>query len=184
MGDREQRVYLNKPCIRLSEIGKVYGNSELAVTLVKQHIRAVYGMSGAKYTPDEQWVNITAGRFIGKYGMTCTLYEMMIYFACFGTDFRTSWSSFDYNDIIKGFKEKFRPWANERINPYTPMQEGKKDDLTGELALAKYISDEVQKLGSIDAFTAQSGMYATGMLTRESIEKNIKLWASYSNKPF
>ena len=113
MDDMTQERYLSKQCIRLGELEKAYGRPELAEQIVRQHVRTVYGMSGSRYQPDEQMVAMTAGRFVAKYGRTCTLYDMMVFFANFGSDFRTTWSTFDYNDIIKGFKERFEPWADQ-----------------------------------------------------------------------
>lgn len=189
MSEYQQTNYLRKPCPRLGELGKIYASGELTESLVKEHIRSVYDLSGARYQPDDRLVSITAGRFIGKYGMRCTLYDMMIFFGNFGTDFRTSWTAFDFNDIIKGYKEKYLPWANVKREPPQQRQlERSGSGLTGIDALRQYIYLKVQRLGGgekgIDAFCVQSGMYQGGMLTRDEIRQRIAEYKQLQNEAF
>lgn len=190
MDDMTQERYLSKPCIRLGELEKAYGRGELAEQLVKQHIRTVYGLSGARYQPDEQMVAMTAGRFVAKYGRTCSLYDMMVFFANFGSDFRTTWSTFDYNDIIKGYKEKYEPWAATKRGwePDKPAQPIDYSANTGIRALREYVHEKVDRLGGgergFEAFFQQSGMCRTGMLTRDSLHKLYKDFESQGDEAF
>lgn len=185
-----QERYLSKPCARLEELAKIYNDSQLAEKIVIKHIRTVQGLSGARFQPDEQWLSMTAGRFVAKYGSTCTLYDMMVYFANFGSDFRTTWSTFDYNDIIKGFKEKFEPWAaNKRgYEPQQPSAQTFYSGNTGKLALREYIHSEVDSLGGgqrgIEAFCQASGMCHTGMLTREGVARLYKEFETQGEEAF
>lgn len=189
MDEVKQERYLSKPCIRLGELAKTYGRQELAEQLVKQHIRTVYGLSGARYQPDEQMVAMTAGRFVEKYGRTCSIYDMMVFFANFGSDFRTTWSTFDYNDIIKGYKEKYEPWAAtkrgwEPDKPAQPIDSAN----TGIRALREYVHEKVDRLGGgergFEAFFQQSGMCRTWVLTRESLHKLYKDFESQGDEAF
>lgn len=190
MDDMTQERYLSKPCIRLGELEKAYGKPELAEQIVRQHVRTVYGMSGSRYQPDEQMVAMTSGRFVAKYGRTCTLYDMMVFFANFGSDFRTTWSTFDYNDIIKGYKEKFEPWAatkrgweSDQPEPQTSYSGN-----TGIRALREYIHRQVDKLGGgqrgIDAFCEQSGMCQARMINREGVERLYKEFEKQGDEAF
>ena len=189
MDEVKQERYLSKPCIRLGELAKAYGRQELAEQLVKQHIRTVYGLSGARYQPDEQMVSMTAGRFVAKYGRTCSLYDMMVFFANFGSDFRTTWSTFDSNDLIKGYKEKFEPWAATK-RCWEPEDKNQQiyTGNTGIRALREYVHEQVDKFGGgeqgIEAFVQQSGMCHTGMLTRDSIGKLYKDFESQGDEAF
>lgn len=191
MDEVTQERYLNKPCIRIGELAKAYGQPDLAEQMVRQHIRTVYGMSGARYQPDEQMVAMTAGRFVAKYGRTCTLYDMMVFFANFGSDFRTTWSTFDYSDIIKGFKEKFVPWAATKRGDAEGRQRPRQDTYTGNTgkrALREYIHSEVGRLGGgrdgIEAFCQRSGMCRTGMLNRESVARLYKEFEKQKDEAF
>lgn len=190
MDDMTQERYLSKPCIRLAELDKAYGKPELAEQIVRQHVRTVYGMSGSRYQPDEQMVAMTAGRFVAKYGRTCTLYDMMVFFANFGSDFRTTWSTFDYNDIIKGFKERFEPWAATKRGwePAQPETQTTYSGNTGKRALREYVHRKVDNLGGgqrgIDAFCRQSGMCHAGMLNREGVARLYKEFETQGDEVF
>ena len=190
MDDMTQERYLSKPCIRLGELEKAYGKPELAEQIVRQHVRTVYGMSGSRYQPDEQMVAMTAGRFVAKYGRTCTLYDMMVFFANFGSDFRTTWSTFDYNDIIKGYKEKYEPWAATKRGwePAQPETQTTYSGNTGKRALREYVHRKVDNLGGgqrgIDAFCRQSGMCQAGMLNREGVARLYKEFETQGDEVF
>lgn len=190
MDDMTQERYLSKQCIRLGELEKAYGRPELAEQIVRQHVRTVYGMSGSRYQPDEQMVAMTAGRFVAKYGRTCTLYDMMVFFANFGSDFRTTWSTFDYNDIIKGFKERFEPWAATKRGwePAQPEPQTTYSGNTGKRALREYVHRRVDSLGGgqrgIDAFCRQSGMCQAGKLTREGVVRLYKEFETQGDEVF
>lgn len=190
MDEATQERYLSKPCIRIGELEKAYDKPELAEQLVKQHIRTVYGMSGSRYQPDEQMVAMTAGRFVAKYGRTSTIYDMMVFFANFGSDFRTTWSTFDYNDIIKGYKEKYEPWAATKRGwePHDKTQQQIYTGNTGIRALREYVHEKVDRLGGgergFEAFFQQSGMCSTGMLTMESLHKLYKDFESQGDEAF
>lgn len=190
MDDMTQERYLSKPCIRLGELEKAYGRPELAEQIVRQHVRTVYGMSGSRYQPDEQMVAMTAGRFVAKYGRTCTLYDMMVFFANFGSDFRTTWSTFDYNDIIKGYKEKFEPWAATKRGwePAQPETQTTYSGNTGKRALREYVHSKVDSLGGgqrgLDGFCRQSGMCQAGMLNREGVARLYKEFETQGDEVF
>lgn len=190
MDEVTQERYLNKPCIRIGELAKAYGQPDLAEQMVRQHIRTVYGMSGARYQPDEQMVAMTAGRFVAKYGRTCTMYDMMVFFANFGSDFRTTWSTFDYNDIIKGFKDKFEPWAATKrgYELQQPSAQTFYSGNTGKRALREYVHSEVDSLGGgqrgIEVFCQASGMCHTGMLTREGVARLYKEFETQGEDAF
>ena len=190
MDDKIQERYLSKPCIRLGELANAYGNPDLGEYLIRQHIRTVYAMSGSRFQPDEQMLTMTAGRFVAKFGRTCTLYDMMVFFANFGSDFRTTWSTFDYNDIIKGYKEKFEPWAATKRGWEPDQQETQTtySGNTGIRALREYVHRQVDKLGGgqrgIDAFCEQSGMCQARMLNREGVERLYKEFERQGDESF
>lgn len=190
MDDTIQERYLSKPCIRLGELASAYGNPDLAELLIKPHIRIVYGMSSSRFQPDEQMVAMTAGRFVAKYGRTCTLYDMMVFFANFGSDFRTTWSTFDYNDIIKGYKEKFEPWAATKRGwePAQPEPQTNYSGNTGKRALREYVHKKVDSLGGgekgINAFCESSGMFRSGWITRDDIARLYKEFEKQGDEAF
>ena len=190
MDDTIQERYLSKPCIRLGELASAYGNPELGELLIRQHIRTVYAMSGSRFQPDEQMVAMTAGRFVAKFGRTCTLYDMMVFFANFGSDFRTTWSTFDYNDIIKGYKEKFEPWAATKRGwePDSRKEQQVCSGNTGIRALREYVHGQVDKLGGggngINAFCESSGMYRSGWITKDDIARLYKEFEKQQDEAF
>lgn len=189
MGEYQQANYLRKPCPRLGELGKIYASGELSENLVKEHIRSVYNLSGARYQPDDRLVAITAGRFVGKFGMRCTLYDMMIFFGNFGTDFRTSWTAFDFNDIIKGYKERYLPWASVKREPPQQRQpERSAGGLAGMDALHQYVYEKVKRLGGgdqgVNAFMTESSMVACGMMSRAEVIGHIKAYENLQETAF
>lgn len=190
MDDTIQERYLSKPCIRLGELASAYGNPDLGELLIRQHIRTVYAMSGSRFQPDEQMIAMTAGRFVAKFGRTCTLYDMMVFFANFGSDFRTTWSTFDYNDIIKGYKEKFEPWAATKRGwePESRKEQQVCAGSTGIRALREYIHGQVDKLGGgekgINAFCESSGMFQSGWITKDDIARLYKEFEKLGDEAF
>lgn len=188
LGENESRC-VNAPTVALGRLEALYHDKDLAFNIVREQIEGVYQMTASNgVSPNYQAIEMAAHLFVSKH-YTCGIYAMELYFANYNSTFksRRSYMAFDTGDILYAFGASFVPYWQDLQSKYLPQQieeKQNKNELVGEMALAKYISDEVQKLGSIDVFIAQSGMYATGMLTRERIEKKIKLWTSYSNKPF
>lgn len=70
-------------------------------------------MSMSREPFTEQNANIASDIFLSKFGNLCTPYMMSIYFGSYITDYKSQFSSsFDLQDILKQFRDKFLPWWN------------------------------------------------------------------------
>jgi len=117
---------LTKPCIMLRQIDELYGKQGVAKTIVKTQIVGVYSLTTARESLNTNTADLAADLFIANFGYRCSLYGMMVFFAKYVTDFKETKSSFDVQDILKQFREKFLMWWCSQIPEEKVVEE--KDD--------------------------------------------------------
>lgn len=165
---------LTAPCITLKMVAEVYGNKELAATLVQNNMTGIYKVSTAKDEAGQkalEGIRLGAQMFVSKHGATCSLYAMMIYFASYLADYKSNYASFDIQDIIRQYGQKFLPSWNGLVERALKEQEKERQERfrnlepVGNKALLLYVRD---CLGS-DYDIRKGYLYRKGVVTEEII---------------
>ena len=157
---------MTKPCILLMHVDEIYGKQGLAKTIVKENITGVYGMSIAR-----EGINVTAAEqaaelFVANYGHQCTLYQLLVYFAKYISDFKESRSYFDFQDILQQYRKKFLPWWAANL-PKPQEGETKPNKVVGQQALDEYLRSIAARGEDI----RQCNLYKSGIVKDENIQR-------------
>ncbi len=129
----------------------------------------IYSMSAAREQLQQEAVNNAAGIIVAKYGNACTLYGVMLYFANYLSDYKSTFLQFDVQDIIQQFNKKFIPWWHIRLSRANTEHEDVEliTGAVGTEALKEYIRTEIEKGNDI-----RSGyLYECGSITDEMIRE-------------
>lgn len=133
-------AYLSRPCPRLAELGSLYGVADLAERLLRVQLRTIMGQSGSRQAVDEGTIGLNAALFLGTYGRRCTLYDMMLYFAGFNSEFGPGTSYYGLADVQQSYARRYRPWAQQNRPAPPPPAEAQPapSGTTGYAALVAY----------------------------------------------
>ena len=162
---------ISQPCITLSQVDAVYHQFGTAQMIVKSQFVGIYSMSTAREELNQQASNLASDIFISKYGNDCTLYGLMLYFANYLTEYKSSYAQYDVQDILQQFSKKFLPWWRNKIGIYkTEDQEPQQE--TG-ISIQQMLRIWVQE-GRTDDDFKNGGLYRIGQITDAMILKARK----------
>jgi len=157
------------PCITLAQIDEVYGTQGLAKQIVRNQFVGVYSMCTAKEPYNTNSLEIAADLFIAKYGKQCSMYAMMMYFGNYITEYKSSFSQFDMQDILQQFGKKFLPWWNNQQEDPSEFKEQKQESgLTGKDALYQLFASRLQNGETLDDLR-NSNLFKLGFCKEEDL---------------
>lgn len=107
------------PCVSLKALDRVYEHDGLAKQVVKNNMIGIYSASTASYSYKDEMMNIVSDLFVAKYGGECNLYGMMLYFANYLVEYKSTYQTFDMQDILQQFGRKFLPWWRSKLENNT-----------------------------------------------------------------
>lgn len=158
---------LTNPCITLEMVDVLYNTKNVAKTIVENQFVGLYRMSTAREQYNTSQVSLAADLFLSKYGKTCSLYELMIYFANYLIEFKGSFAQFDVQDILQQYKKKFIPWRANRLNAHViPKKESEANKVRGIQAKHAYLKECVKEGKDLRT----GGLYMLGLVTDSEIE--------------
>lgn len=155
---------LTYPCITLNQVDGLYNAPGAATNIIKGHIIGVFGLSTAREQINAQAADLAASMFVAKYGGYCTLYDTMLYFSNYLSEFKQSFAAFDIQDILQQFSKKYLPWKRARLQTNSDTQE-----TPGCGGLFNAIVLWMMK-GDSDEEIREGGLYAMGRITDRMIE--------------
>lgn len=108
--------------------------------------------------------------FISRNGSTCTLYQMMLYFGGYLSDYKSTMASWDIGDILRSYQTKFLPKLETWLETYKPKAEEAASNVpVGREALLLYLRREHAKGTNIrQLFSVKIGL-SRGTLTEEDL---------------
>lgn len=157
-----------RSCITLAQTDSVYNRKGLAKEIVKCQLAGVHAMSSSREQLNPQACTLAAEVFISKYGHQCSLYIMLLYFASYMTEFKTSYAAFDLQDIILQFHKKFLPWLRCKLGAI--QTDGQEQERERSVTLEQMLRIWVRE-GRTDEDFRQGGLYGIGRITNEMIRK-------------
>ena len=166
----------------LSELDSLYGETGLAKKLLAVNIEGIYTLAMVKNdTPAERAriISLASDMFLIRFGASCSLYAMMVYFANYYTEFKSLYVNFDVQDIMRKKKKKFVKWWNvkrERALKEVAKQRKERSislEPVGETALRIYIRDCLRSDYDIrTGYLYENGMVTDKMISEEQVNIN------------
>lgn len=144
-------------------VDEVYHTEGAAKNIVRGQFLGIYALSTAKDPYNTQSSNLSADLFIARYGHSCSLYDLQLYFGSYLTDFKGTFSPFDVQDILLQFSRKYIPWKRSR----TLSDEA--EATTKGTPLEECVLRWVRKGQSDEEFHAM-WLYEQGRITDEMIQ--------------
>lgn len=180
IGNMEQS--LTGDVVYLSELDVLYQSQGLAKKLLALNIEGLYTLAMVKNdTPSDRAriISLASDMFLSRFGASCNLYAMMVYFASYYSEFKSHYANFDVQDIMNAYEKKFVKWWNvKRERALKDMAKKQKErtislEPVGEKALRIYIRDCLWSDYDIKTgYLYKSGMVTDKMIAEE--QENIK----------
>ena len=165
---------ITSPCITLAQVDEVYQTNGLAREIVRNQFIGIYSLCTAKDPYNTKSLDLAADLFISKYGHSCTLYAMMLYFGNYLIEYKSSFAQFDMQDILQQFQKKFLPWWSSQQPSPSEVREEKPSGLTGREALYRLFADRLLN-GETLKDLRESNLFKMGFCTEEDLPKIQKL---------
>ncbi len=159
---------LTYPCIVLRHVDEIYHCGGVAQNIVRNQLVGLYQMTTAKEPYNANAANIAADLFIAKYGHECTLYDTMLYFANYLTEYKSSFAQYDTQDILQQFNRKYLSWKRARLGQLhvdAPKLENKAP--TGKQALEIWLRKAVNDGVNV----RQGGLYKMGFVNETDVQR-------------
>ncbi len=159
---------LTYPCIKLRQVDEIYHCGGVAQNIVRNQLVGLYQMTTAKEQYNVNAANIAADLFIAKYGHECTLYDIMLYFGNYITEYKSSFAQFDTQDILMQYNKKFLPWKRARLGQQqddTPKLENKAP--TGKEGLETWLRKAINEGENV----RQGGLYKMGFVKEADVQR-------------
>lgn len=153
----------------LSDLDAMYGTTEMAISIIREHFAALYKLSTAKEEFGYETAKNVAGIFFGTYGSRCTLNQMMLYFGKYPVAYKTTFALFDSSDILRQYGAKFIPWFQSQANEDEQEQpvQTRQTEPRGIEARNIYLREQIRK----GADVRQGGLYRFGFVTEWELQQ-------------
>ena len=146
------------PSVTLAMVDRIYGK-ELSFSIVVNNIVGLFTVTKPREPHYKEAIEQTARMFVGKFGQQLSIFGMLLFFADYLTEYRSSYGQFDLPDILRSCGKSFLPKWLERIGrkeAQANMHEGFVE--TGKPALYRYLRREYVSKG-IDMRTSPIVMH-------------------------
>lgn len=152
--------------VTLNVISNYYGHS-IALQIVKNNLVGLYTVAKPHEFVNEKALELAASIFLGSYGNELPIFGALYYFASYLSRYRSSYTAFDLQDVLRQCDQRFMPqWriAIHRAEKSHDTGTGSKE--VGKAALITYLRNEYVAKG-IDIRT--SALYIKGLVTEADI---------------
>lgn len=170
---------LARPCIPLADLDEAYNTDGLALQIVKAQFVGLHQISASR-EPAPKSAHLAAQMFVGKYGQACTPFDLMVYFANYPLEYKTTFAMFDVQDILAQYAKKYLIWKrNQRQERQEPQEQQATNDeaMTIDELLLAWLAE-----GRTIEQIKQGGLYHYGMITDGMIKEAQKQLTS--QEPF
>jgi len=164
---------LTTDIVRLAEVDGLYNANGLALSILYQNIEGLYTLAMVKNDNAEERtrvINLASNMFFTKFGSQCSLYAMAIFFANYLSEFKTSFSAFDVQDILKAYKSRFVQWWEQKreraLREYRASIHDDDGQPVGLEALTLWLREAVENGEDVRA----GGLYRLGYVTETMVK--------------
>lgn len=162
-----------EPTITLQQLDRSYGEGT-ARDLVADQIHGIYKATNTREPLRQDALTSNAEMFVAKYGHECTLTGMMLYFANYPLEYKSSYGQFDMVDILQQFGKKFLPWWRMKQEPERPKEQAS-SGAVGREGLIRYLANELLGGKTLNQLKEDSGMYRIGLLTDKDLDEAMEI---------
>ena len=160
------------PAVTLNLVDTMY-HEPIAEQIVYNNLVGLFSIAKPNEPINQQSCRLAASMFVARLGQELCLFGMLHYFASYLTDYKTTYSQLDLQDVMRQCAKAYLPRWRDRLGaaerkaepaePEKPAEEGK---ITGQAALFQYLRDEYVANGWDLHLTV---FYRTGRLTEDDI---------------
>lgn len=104
---------LTRQSIPIAALDEAYHTDGLAMQIVKAQFVGLHQISGSR-EPAPKSAHLAAQMFVAKYGQACSPFDMMIYFAHYPIEYKTTFAMFDVQDILAQYSKKYLIWKRNQ----------------------------------------------------------------------
>lgn len=141
---------VNAPSVMLRHLDTLYNNKGLAAMIVKGNIIGIYSMSMASYQYKDESMNMTSEMFVARYGGELGMYAMLLYFANYITEYKSSYNAFDMQDVLIQCGRKFMPWWRGKIGSLEQEEKKPVSGLVGREAKIAMLGSRLISGATVD----------------------------------
>ena len=155
------------PSVTLAMVDRIYDKT-VAFHVVVNNIIGLYTVTRPREPHYKDAIELTARLFVGKYGTQLSIFGMLLFFADYLTEYKSSFGQFDLPDVLRTCGKTFLPKWLERLGRkerQTNRKEGFEE--VGKAALYRYLRREYVGKG-IDIRT--SPIVIHGCLTEKELK--------------
>ena len=166
---------LTRPCIPLADLDEAYHTNGLALQIVKAQFIGLHQISGSR-EPAPKSADLAAQMFVGKYGQACTPFDLMVYFANYPLDYKTTFAMYDVQDILAQYSKKYLIWKRNQRQEQEEQQEHQQpqeQELVGQPAIQELICDYI-RAGRSDEEIKDGGLYDLKFINEKMIQETRK----------
>ena len=155
------------PTVTLAIVRDYYGLS-IMKSIVRNNLVALYMLTRSHEPVNEETMEMAADLFIGKYGAQLSMFGMLLYFAEYMVEYKSSYANFDFSDLLRQCGRVFLPrWLAREHDSRQTTQKSASAPLTGHAAMLAYLRREYIAQGK-DPRT--SYLYFFHLVSDEEIE--------------
>ncbi len=157
------------PTVTLSVVDKIYREG-LSVSIVVNNIVGLYTVTRPHEPFYKEAIEQTARLFVGKYGSQLSIFGMLLFFAEYLTEYKSTYGQFDLTDVLRQCGKAFLPKWCSRLGRHENQQSSNSGEITKEVgrpALFRYLINEYVSRG-IDVRT--SPLVQKGILSEADIK--------------
>ena len=167
----EQALSHKDACLDYSmvtlHIIRLYYGESIAKQIVRNNLIGLYTVAKPHEFVNEQALNLATGLFLGKFAPELSVFGALYYFASYLTNYRTSYSAFDLQDVLRQCEVKFMPyWRGCIHRKNNATKDAVRAVETGRAALFTYLRREYVAKGRD---IRESAIYKTGALAKEDV---------------
>ena len=135
------------PSVTLAMVNWIYGK-EVVKSIVVNNIVGLFNIAKPREPLYTEAIELTARLFVGKFGTQLSIFGMLLFFADYLTEYKSSYGQFDLPDVLRSCGKTFLPRWRNRLGRQEQRENSKEGfEEVGKAALYRYLRREYVSKG-------------------------------------
>ena len=135
------------PSVTLAMVNWIYGK-EVVKSIVVNNIVGLFTIAKPREPLYTEAIELTARLFVGKFGTQLSIFGMLLFFADYLTEYKSSYGQFDLPDVLRSCGKAFLPRWRNRLGRQEQRENSKEGfEEVGKAALYRYLRREYVSKG-------------------------------------
>ncbi len=160
----EKCTFCPSATLRVLEQFYMTGTAE---AIVCNNIIGIYSIARPSEAINREAITRTAELFVGKFGTDLTPFGLLYYFANYLMEYKSTYSQFDLQDLLRQCGKVYMPWWLKRQSLVTPPKDELEYREEGITALYSYLRREYVGQGRDPR---ESPLYRLGKINDEQLQ--------------